>query len=108
MSKERLTAADIVKTHFIGQGIESRTEEEQKFEKQVLECEDFDQLFELLRSKTDGIRGTSSLYPPEEIIRRIERVRNGHDVLQRVTRTFGINGKVAELQKQTRNFRSVW
>lgn len=104
MSKERLTAANITETHFTEPGVEVMTEAELAFAKKVSDCKNFDALFDLLRSKTDGILGTSRTYTPEEVIVRIERVRNGHDVLQRVTRTFGLNEKVAELLKTDKTF----
>lgn len=94
----------IVTTHFTEPGVPLVTEEEGRFAQKVLECTDFDMLFALLRSKLDGIPGTSRVYPADEVIKRIERTRNGHDVLQRVTRTYGINNKVAELLKTDRTF----
>ncbi len=104
MPKERFDAASITTTHFTEPGVILATEAERDFSEKVSDCQSFEALFALLRTKADGIQGTSRIYPPEEVITRIERVRNGHDVLQRVTRTFGINSKVEELLQTDKTF----
>ena len=102
--KERFDAADITVTHFTEPGVILTTEEEKQFAATISACKTFDELFTLMRSIEAGIPGTSRVYPSAEVIKRIDQVRNGHENLQRVTRTFGINDKVAELLKTDRTF----